>query len=504
VSPKRTRLATARLWFEGCSFTPVATTLNEFRAREWVTGEAARAFYRGTRTEMGAVVDFLDAHPAWDGVIGRCAAASPGGPIVEADLQTIFGEILAHIEQAHADAVYLSLHGACIGEQTLCADRALLQAVRKLIGSRPLAVSFDLHANVPEDIASSVDILVGYHTHPHVDMYETATRALTLLERMVSGAINPRVAVRKVGAVLPSLNMRTAAGPMAEMEALAAAPHWAKSGVLDITPFGGFAYADTPCAGASVVAVADGDRQAAQQAADVMVQEMRQRVPQFAVLPYSPADAIARARELLAMRQSRKPIAITEPSDNPFSGGAGDTPGLLRALADHADDLDVLFAFFWEPQLAARCHAAGVGARMDIALGARLAGWYGEPVTLTVEVAALSNGRFRNHGPMEAGLAMDIGPAVLLRTGKLGIIVSSGCQTPNDAAYLELFGIDLAQIDILAVKAKNHFRAAFTPLCEAILDADTPGPAMADMAKLPFRNLLPELMISIGLPPTPR
>jgi microcystin degradation protein MlrC len=105
---------------------------------------------------------------------------------------------------------------------------------------------------------------------------------------------------------------------------------------------------------------------------------------------------------------------------------------------------------------------------------------------------------------MEAGLAMDIGPAVLLRTGKLGIIVSSGCQTPNDAAYLELFGIDLAQIDILAVKAKNHFRAAFTPLCEAILDADTPGPAMADMAKLPFRNLLPELMISIGLPPTPR
>ena len=68
-SPPPIRLAIARLWFEGCSFTPIPTTLAEFRAREWVTGEAARTFYRGTRTEMGAVVDFLDAHPSWQGVI---------------------------------------------------------------------------------------------------------------------------------------------------------------------------------------------------------------------------------------------------------------------------------------------------------------------------------------------------------------------------------------------------------------------------------------------------
>ena len=62
------RLAVARLWHEGDSFCPDATTLDDFRQREWVAGEDALAHYRGTATEMGAVVDFLDGNE------DRCAA----------------------------------------------------------------------------------------------------------------------------------------------------------------------------------------------------------------------------------------------------------------------------------------------------------------------------------------------------------------------------------------------------------------------------------------------
>jgi microcystin degradation protein MlrC len=38
------------------------------------------------------------------------------------------------------------------------------------------------------------------------------------------------------------------------------------------------------------------------------------------------------------------------------------------------------------------------------------------------------------------------------------------------------------------VKAKNHFRAAFLPLCAAIIDVDAPGPAALDLRLLPFRH----------------
>ena len=38
------------------------------------------------------------------------------------------------------------------------------------------------------------------------------------------------------------------------------------------------------------------------------------------------------------------------------------------------------------------------------------------------------------------------------------------------------------------MKAKNHFRAAFAPRLGAIVDADCPGPAAADLSTLPFRR----------------
>ncbi len=80
------RLAVARLWHEGNSFCPDATTLDDFRQREWVAGEDALAHYRGTATEMGAVVDFLDANEAWQGTILRCAAASKAMSVAQATL----------------------------------------------------------------------------------------------------------------------------------------------------------------------------------------------------------------------------------------------------------------------------------------------------------------------------------------------------------------------------------------------------------------------------------
>ena len=53
------RIAIARLWHEGNSFTPVRTRLRDFHAREWAEGAEVPALYGGTRTELGAAVDFF-------------------------------------------------------------------------------------------------------------------------------------------------------------------------------------------------------------------------------------------------------------------------------------------------------------------------------------------------------------------------------------------------------------------------------------------------------------
>src|SRR4051812_3817854 len=348
------RIAVARLWHEGNSFTPVLTRLADFRRREWHAGAAAAAFYKGTRTELGAAVDYFEANQDLVPVYLRCAAAGPGGAVEESDLREIIGDLVEGIRSANADALYLSLHGALIGSQTLLADLALIRAARAALGAKPFAVSFDLHANLDPAIARLIDIAVGYKTHPHVDMYETGWKTLELLHRTLRGEIKPVVAIAKAGAILPSFNMRTADGPMGEIEALAA-KHTAGA-ILDVTPFGGFAYGDSPCAGASVAVTAD--RARAQALAEELAREMYARRERFAVRLPTPGEALRN------LRRGAKPAAIVEPSDNPLSGGVGDTTGLLRALLEL--DLSAVFAFFWDPALAARCER---GERIRVALG---------------------------------------------------------------------------------------------------------------------------------------
>ena len=484
------RIAIARLWHEGNSFTPVPTRLADFRQREWAEGASVPEFYSGTRTEIGAAVDFFRANRALTPVYLRCAAAPPGGPVEEVDLQRIFNEIVEGVREANPDALYLSLHGALIGSETLRADVALLEAVRKALGGKPLAVSFDLHANLDPAIAGLADIIVGYKTYPHVDMHETGAKALFLLSETLSKKIRPVVAIAKVGAILPSFRMRTAEGPMAEIEALAAKRTTGR--ILDATPFGGFAYADTPCAGAAAAVTADGDRIAAEALAAELAQEMYRRRGEFAVSLPDPASV------LVSFKKGKKPGAILEPSDNPLSGGVGDTTGLFRALLESGTRQRAVFAFFWDPDLAAKCEP---GKKMRVSLGGRLSSTWGPPVPLEVEVERVTDGRFRNAGPMEKGLEVNLGrTAVLravLRTGSLRIIVTTSCQSPNDAEYFRLHGIDLAGVDLVCAKAKNHFRAAFGATFDPIVEVDTDGPAAADLSRLPFKHL-PKNLVDPG------
>ncbi len=478
------RIAIARLWHEGNSFTPVLTRLADFRQREWAEGAGAAEFYRGSRTEIGAAVNFFGANRALTPIYLRCTGAGPGGPVEEADLKRIFGEIVEGVRKAGADGMYLSLHGALIGEKTLKADLVLLRAVREALGTKPLAVSFDLHANLDPAIAGLADIVVGYKTYPHVDMYETGAKALRLLLDTLEKRIKPVAAIAKVGAVLPSFRMRTAEGPMAQIEALAAERATQTPRILDATPFGGFAYADTPCAGASVSVTADRDRGAAEALAKELASEMFRLRDRFAV-------RLPKPETVFNFRKSAKPAALLEPSDNPLSGGVGDTTGLLRALLQHGKQYRAVFAFFWDPELVMQCEKQ---KKFTVQLGGRLSPAWGPPVELEVQVERITDGRFRNAGPMERGLEVTLGRTAVLRTGNMRIIVTESCQSPNDAEYFRLHGVDLAGVDLVCAKAKNHFRAAFGDSFDPIIEVDTAGPAAADLAAMPFKNVSRELL----------
>lgn len=490
---KRKRLAVARFWFEGNAFCPLPADMPAFKAYEWHAGDMALASMRGTATELGAVARFADEHPDWEVVVLRCAAALPAGPIDEAVFERLSTDVLdglrAGVGSGGWDAIYLSLHGAAITGQRETPELDLARRISGLLPGVPLGASFDLHGNMSPEWAQIVDIASAYRTHPHVDMAETAARVLAGLRRCVEEEMSTRRVLLNEPIILPSINMRTAAGPMAELEA--AARQATTGAILDVSVFGGFPYADTTYTGASVLVTSEAakDPKAVQalEAAQTIMARVHALAPRFRVVLPSADAAIAQALSI----ESPGLVAITDSGDNPLSGGCGDTPALFRALVLARPEVTSLFASFADPDVVHKAVIAGTGRRIDITLGGRYSTHFGTGVCVSVIIEKLTSGRFVNSGPMQTGVERQCGDTALLRIDSLPntrVIVTERVVAADDPAFYALHGIDLATLRLLCVKAKNHFRAAFAERCTAIIDCDAPGPACQDLSQLPFRH----------------
>ena len=71
------------------------------------------------------------------------------------------------------DAVYMCLHGAMAGVTEDDPEGRLLSRVREIVGDVPLVATIDLHAILTDRMLELCDVIVPFHTYPHVDQYET-------------------------------------------------------------------------------------------------------------------------------------------------------------------------------------------------------------------------------------------------------------------------------------------------------------------------------------------
>ncbi len=484
------KIGVARLWHETNSFAPGRVGREQFASREWLKGPSADAAYRGTPTEIGGALAWAR-ETGCELIFSRLAASLPGGPVEQELLDEIIAEIVADDALADVDGLYLSLHGACLGTRDPSAETTLCAALRRRFPGLPIAASLDMHCIPTEELAGALDVATVYRTYPHTDMQSAAVSALELLGRVIASGRRGEVALARTGIVLPSFNMATEEGaPMREIQDNAQSlERFSGEDALAVYPYASFAYADTPATDSGVLTTAIGGdaAAAASGAAQQVVARMRSERGRF-------RPALEAAESVLAARPWAKArrVAVLEPSDNPFSGGGADTPGLLRAALAAGVPEGTIFAFFHDPACVETARAAGRGGGLEREIGARLDQRFGAPVPIRGRVERLTDGVFVNKGPMERGLRVDLGPTAVLKVGPIRLIVTSRCGAVNDPGFFALHGVELDRAPLLLAKAKNHFRAAFAGLFDEILLAETPGPAMADCAALPFRHIPPD------------
>jgi microcystin degradation protein MlrC len=138
----------------------------------------------------------------------------------------------------------------------------------------------------------------------------------------------------------------------------------------------------------------------------------------------------------------------------------------------------------------AQAAQAGVGAEVELELGGKTnPDLLGAPIHCRATVKGLYDGKFVAFGPMDGGLAIDIGPSAVVDVNGIEVILASRTYQPKDPSVLYAHGIDPAQKKILVVKSSVHFRSGFASLAARIVDADCPGLMPQDVKKLTYRRV---------------
>jgi microcystin degradation protein MlrC len=490
------RIATGGISHETSTFAPTPTTLHDFETGlGFFRGEGILSRFPGTNNCTGGFLAGAERH-GFELVPLLWTFAYPGGLIRREAYETLKQEFLNRLAQAGpVDGVLLDLHGAMVVEGIEDGDGDFIAAVRRAVGPDcPIVATFDLHGNHTAARLEAATAILGFDTYPHVDMAQRGQEAAELIVRTLRREVRPVMALRELPLFWSAACQVTSHPPIDEAFRLVHEVE-RRPGMLSVTLATGFPWADVPQMGASVIAVADGDRKGAQAAADEVGDWVWQRRERWHRRPLSVTEALDAGE-----RAGRYPIILADMADNTGGGAPGDSTEVLRTFV-HRDLQAALLLYLVDPEAANRAHAAGTGQQLRLELGGKSHPIQGPPVPLDVEVVALSDGHFTYDGPMYAGLTGNLGPSAWLRHRGVNVVVVSARMQPLDQAFARTLGIDCAAMRYIAVKSAVHFRSGFERLAGSIHNIDAAAIHTHDFTRLTYHRRRPMYPLDLnGVP----
>ncbi|MGC2201755.1 MAG: M81 family metallopeptidase [Stellaceae bacterium] len=480
------RLLIAMMKHETNTFSPVPTPLARFRP---LYGAAAIRGFRGTGTGLGAYLDIAEREGA-EVVLPIAAGAPPSRPVEDAAYAHITETILQTAARGGFDGIMLDLHGAMVTESLDDGEGQFLKRLRAIDPKTPIAVSLDMHANLYDEIIANATVVTGYRTYPHIDTYQTAELAGEILLRTIRGEVKPVMAWRNEPMLPHVMRQGTDDHPNEELQRRCAA--MSAEGALAASLFTGFPHADITNAGLSAVVVTDGDLKLAEDLRDELLGRAWVEREAFVYKIEPLQQSVARARTMPPGQPGDGPIVLLDHYDNCASGGTMDTTVVLAEILRQGLEDVAAFAIF-DPEAVQQTIAAGIGAEVSLSIGGKIAmpeiPVESPPLTVTGTVKTISDGRYRNRGPMARGVQMDMGPTVVLDTGPVEIVLISRHVEPSDLNCLLSLGIDPSQKRFVMLKSRIHWRAGLGPMAKAVVDCAGVGVCTSDYGQLHFKNV---------------
>ena len=475
-------IAVASLEQETNSFSPVLTTLADFKTRDLNYGQDV---ITAALQEGDQIAGFMDAVEDFGG--GKIkvvpiihAKAVSGGPVEKAVYDKFKQEILLGLRDIeNLDGIYLSLHGSMGVEGMDDPEGDLLEAIRSEFGNQlPIATSYDLHANITEKKATLANIIVGYKTNPHRDFYDTGYVSGKILIKALQGEIKPVMSVRKLrllqggGATMDFLPpMDKIFKRMHEMEK--------EPGVLCVSNFVVQMWLDVPELGWSTVAITDDNKPLADRLADEIA-DLDWAVRDYKVTQklYSPSEAVKAARNSWLERLTGI-VMFCDLSDTVGTGSPGENTWLLKALTEEGYDL-ISYIPVRDREVVQQLAETPLGTTVTVSVGGKLDKIYNKPYEFTGEL--IFKGDFED-GPRSAGRA------IILKNKGVHLIVTD--QPPNTWSpnFFTSLGLDLWKADIVVAKNLFPFRYRFLQYNRKTFNVVSAGPTNIDAMQVKYTNI---------------
>lgn len=483
------RIAVASFSHETCTFCPTPTTVEDFEWGGVPRGAAVLDEAKGISTYINGFIQVADAEPGVE-LIGILDASRPRGGssgswLTQDCFDTYSHGIAEGISTVDGiDGVLLALHGAMAVTGIPKPEAEIVRRVRQVVGDKPIMVTLDLHANEDQELTDVADGVFILKTYPHVDMEAIGKVAARCMVETVKGKLKPTMAIRKPGIITPSVFQGTSTHPSQAIMERAKSWEQNEKDVFCVSVAFGFAYADVPDVGATVIAVTNDNPQLAEQVAQDMSDFIWNLREPFAgkALPKT-RDGVAQA--IAAAPANQVPVIIADHSDR-----MGDSTHILQELIAQKARRVAVVSIADEQAIQRLQTTARVGDEVTLPVGGHSTEWAGNPVQITGTVTFLDDCTFTLTGPMSRGARMRLGTVAVLRFGDDNhVVLTSQLFQLLDDAVLHAVGLNPDAIDILVIKSRVHFRAFYEDVAGAIIEIDAPGLGPADLSQHHYENI---------------
>ena len=478
----------AMVQHETNTFSPLPTSLEDFGRGVGLKlppqGNDAIRIYGAADFAFAGLLEVARLRGA-DCVVPITAYAEPSGIVDDLAFDYICEQICDAV-QSDCDAVLLDLHGAMVTQSHDDGEGELLRRIRQIAPRVPIAVALDFHTNLTAAMVDNCNVIDGYRTYPHIDMFDTGVRAARSLFHCLDHGIEAKMRWRAIPMMTHMILQTPLRQPMKDIMDLAIEAV-DNTEIMNASIFAGFPLADIQHVSLSALTVEPSTNFLGESLVKQLCAMAWKRRHDFVFEAEAMPDSIKKAGLCKTF-----PVVIADHGDNSGAGGSADDLSVLDEMLRQGLS-SIIAGPIWDRQAVEKMIACGEGNEITVTIGGNTSvpsiDQVGHGITCTGKVRKITDGRFTITGPMQTGLEVSLGRTAVIDIGAAQIVVSEERWEPYDPGFFTHAGLEPRDSKYILIKSRQHFRAGFEALARHIILAAGPGVCSSDYAQFEFEHV---------------